>query len=43
MGELSRKFVDESGRLHQKLAEILDNVLMIVAGLALEVKGKKPF
>lgn len=43
MGELSRKFVDESGRLHQKLGQSLDNILMIVAGLALEVKGNKPF
>jgi len=43
MGELSRRFVDESGRLHQQLASSVDTVLFMVAGLALEVKGKKPF
>ena len=43
MGELSRKFVDESGRLHQQLGQKVDHVLLMVAGLALEVKGKKPF
>ena len=43
LGELSRRFVDESGRLHQQLASKIDNVLLMVAGLALEVKGKKPF
>lgn len=43
LGELTRKFVDESGRLHQQLGQSIDNVLLIVAGLAMEVKGKKPF
>ena len=33
MGELSRKFVDESGRLHQKLAQVCDRVVFVVAGL----------
>lgn len=42
-GELSRRFVDESGRLHQTLGKTLDNVLLMVAGIAVEVKGKKPF
>lgn len=43
MGELTRKFVDESGRLHQRLGQTVDNVLLMVAGLGVEVKGKKPF
>ncbi|VAW60334.1 Adenosylcobinamide kinase / Adenosylcobinamide-phosphate guanylyltransferase [hydrothermal vent metagenome] len=33
MGELSRKFVDESGRLHQRLAQVCDRVVFITAGL----------
>ena len=43
MGELSRKFVDESGRLHQQLGKIVDHVLLMVAGLPMVVKGNKPF
>lgn len=34
MGELSRRFVDESGRLHQQLAQVCDRVVFTVAGLA---------
>lgn len=30
---LSRRFVDESGRLHQQLAAICDRVVFVVAGL----------
>ncbi len=33
MGELSRLFVDEAGRMHQKLAQICDQVIFVVAGL----------
>jgi len=33
MSELGRIFVDESGRLHQKLAQVCDNVVFITAGL----------
>lgn len=33
MGELSRRFVDESGRLHQKLAQACEHVVFTVAGL----------
>lgn len=33
MGELSRQFVDESGRLHQRLAQECDRVVMTIAGL----------
>ena len=43
MGELSRHFVDEAGRLHQQLGKVADHVLFMVAGLALAVKGRKPF
>ncbi len=33
MGEISRQFVDESGRMHQNLAQICDQVVMVIAGL----------
>ncbi|WP_067516453.1 bifunctional adenosylcobinamide kinase/adenosylcobinamide-phosphate guanylyltransferase [Endozoicomonas ascidiicola] len=33
MGELTRKFCDETGRLHQNLAEQADRVVLTVAGL----------
>ena len=33
MGELTRKFVDESGRMHQKLAQVCEHVVFITAGL----------
>lgn len=39
MGEISRKFVDESGRLHQQLARLADQVSFCVAGLAMKLKG----
>src|SRR5690554_7148942 len=32
MGELSRRFVDESGRLHQELARVAQRVSLVVAG-----------
>lgn len=38
MGELSRRFVDESGWLHQKIAEIADHVTLVVAGIPMTVK-----
>ncbi len=40
MGELSRRFVDEAGRLHQRLAAQLGNVVFITAGLPLAMKGE---
>ncbi len=33
MGELSRRFVDESGWLHQEIAQIANRVTFVVAGL----------
>jgi len=33
LGTVSRQFVDESGRLHQALANIADRVIFIIAGL----------
>jgi adenosylcobinamide kinase/adenosylcobinamide-phosphate guanylyltransferase len=38
LGPLSRTFVDESGRLHQQLAQSCDSVQLVVAGLALTLK-----
>ena len=39
MGELSRRFCDEAGWLHQALASLCDRVRLTVAGLPLVVKG----
>jgi adenosylcobinamide kinase/adenosylcobinamide-phosphate guanylyltransferase len=39
MGELSRRFVDEAGRLHQALAGVCERVLFVAAGLPLILKG----
>lgn len=39
LGEVSRKFVDEAGRLNQKIAQIADNVFFVAAGLPLLLKG----
>jgi adenosylcobinamide kinase/adenosylcobinamide-phosphate guanylyltransferase len=38
MGEMSRQYVDELGRLHQKIAQQANNVTLMVAGLPLVVK-----
>lgn len=41
MGQISRKFVDESGRLHQQLGQIADKVVFCVAGFPMILKGEK--
>lgn len=38
MGKLSRDFVDEAGRLHQQIAQVVSNVHLIVAGLPMKIK-----
>jgi len=40
MGELSRRYCDEAGRLHQELAQICDQVILTVAGLPHVLKGE---
>ena len=40
MGEMNRKFVDEAGRLHQRLAAVCDKVTLMVAGIPSHIKGK---
>lgn len=41
MGEITRRFVDESGRLHQRLGQIADRVEFCVAGFPMLLKGEK--
>ncbi|QNW96709.1 bifunctional adenosylcobinamide kinase/adenosylcobinamide-phosphate guanylyltransferase [Acinetobacter seifertii] len=41
LGEISRRFVDESGRLHQVLGQIADKVVFCVAGFPMILKGEK--
>lgn len=38
MGELTRRFVDESGWLHQEIAALSDRVTLVVAGLPHQLK-----
>ena len=40
MGEINRQFVDEAGRLHQRLATVCDKVTLMVAGIPSQIKGK---
>jgi adenosylcobinamide kinase/adenosylcobinamide-phosphate guanylyltransferase len=35
---MARRFRDEAGRLHRRLAEIADHVVLVVAGLPLKLK-----
>jgi adenosylcobinamide kinase/adenosylcobinamide-phosphate guanylyltransferase len=39
MGELTRNYVDIAGRLHQDIAALAEDVVLIVAGLPLVLKG----
>lgn len=39
LGELSRRFVDEAGRLNQDLARLVERVSFVAAGLPLVLKG----
>jgi adenosylcobinamide kinase/adenosylcobinamide-phosphate guanylyltransferase len=42
LGELSRRFVDQAGWLHQALASQCQRVILVTAGLPLALKGKLP-
>jgi adenosylcobinamide kinase/adenosylcobinamide-phosphate guanylyltransferase len=42
LGELTRRFVDEAGYLHQTLAQACDRVVLTVAGLPIYLKGESP-
>ncbi len=41
IGELSRRYCDEAGKLHQDLAQICDRVVMTIAGLPQVLKGEQ--
>ncbi len=40
LGELTRRFGDEAGRMHQTLAQLCDHVHFMVAGLPMTIKGQ---
>ncbi len=42
MGELTRRYVDEAGWMHQAIAQKSDRVLFCVAGLPMALKGMWP-
>lgn len=39
LGEMTRRYCDEAGWLHQELAQICDRVILMVAGLPQVLKG----
>jgi adenosylcobinamide kinase/adenosylcobinamide-phosphate guanylyltransferase len=39
VNELARRFADHAGILHQRLAVLVDRVVLMVAGLAVTIKG----
>ncbi len=41
LGEITRRFCDESGRLHQRVAKICDRVTFVTAGLPMILKGNE--
>lgn len=41
MGEISRRFVDEAGRLHQTLGQVANKVMFCVAGFPMILKDEK--
>ncbi|MBP6583272.1 MAG: bifunctional adenosylcobinamide kinase/adenosylcobinamide-phosphate guanylyltransferase [Chromatiaceae bacterium] len=42
LGELSRRFGDAAGQLHQDLTPLCDRVILAVAGLPFTLKGAQP-
>ncbi|MEQ1789180.1 MAG: bifunctional adenosylcobinamide kinase/adenosylcobinamide-phosphate guanylyltransferase [Rickettsiales bacterium] len=36
---LARQFIDYTGILHQRVAEVADNVVLVVAGIPVKIKG----
>lgn len=40
LGELSRRYCDEAGLLHQQIAQLCDTVVLSVAGLPMTLKGE---
>ncbi len=40
LGEINRRFCDQAGRLHQRLAQTCERVILIIAGLPQVLKGE---